>query len=324
MQALRLSEKAKAGIRRKHTTAAAFLDLSLAFDKIPHDALIYKMRKTNINKNIRKIIASYLKNRKFTVIVENETSTERSVRGGVPQGSALGPTLFNIYTNDIPTSRDPRIFTGMYADDTAIAATSKHTDHAIDMLQTELDKTTKYMIDWGLTINADKTQAILFTNKHHRENTKQIKTENIITKWQKDIVYLGIKLDQKLKFTQHIKETTARAARTQHLLKPLMDNLPEIEAGKLYKIFIRPITEYATPIWAMAHKTTLDRLDIKQTKYFTNRRKYTRKEEVLTTFQLENPKSRRLNLTKNFYDKIENNTNPTLREMKERKPTQGF
>ena len=185
------------------------------------------------------------------------------------------------------------------------------------MLQTELDKTTKYMIDWGLTINADKTQAILFT-------TKQIKTENIITKWQKDIVYLGIKLDQKLKFTQHIKESTARAAHTQHLLKPLMDNLPEIEAGKVYKIFIRPITEYATPIWEMAHKTTLDKLDIKQTKYFTNRRKFTRKEEVLTTFQLENPKGRRINLTKNFYDKIENNTNPTLKEMKERKPTQGF
>jgi hypothetical protein len=98
-------------------TGGIFLDIAKAF--VCHEGLIYKMMRRKISKKMTRIIKSYMENRKFTVMINEEESEEKEAEAGVPQGSILGPTLYLIYTSDIPKSTNT---TATYADDTLILA----------------------------------------------------------------------------------------------------------------------------------------------------------------------------------------------------------
>ncbi|VVC27228.1 Reverse transcriptase domain [Cinara cedri] len=85
----------------------AFLDLTQAFDKVWHSGLEQKLKTLNLPAYLLKTITSFISNRSFQVRVETDFSQLHHIKAGVPQGSVLGPTLFNIYCNNynIPTPR---------------------------------------------------------------------------------------------------------------------------------------------------------------------------------------------------------------------------
>jgi hypothetical protein len=79
------------------STAAVFLDIAKAFDSTWHPGLLYKLAKLKFSTNLIKFISSFRSERKFRVSVEGEFSTPRYMQSGVPQGSVLSPTLYNLY-----------------------------------------------------------------------------------------------------------------------------------------------------------------------------------------------------------------------------------
>jgi hypothetical protein len=84
------------------STAAVFLDIEKAFDTLWHPGLLYKLYKLELSSNLINLINSSLSERQFRASVEGEMSTPRDIKAGVPQGSVLSLTLYNLYINDIP------------------------------------------------------------------------------------------------------------------------------------------------------------------------------------------------------------------------------
>ncbi|KAH8397238.1 hypothetical protein KR215_011125, partial [Drosophila sulfurigaster] len=103
---------------------------------------------TMLPSNTHKLLESYLYDRKFVVRCNSAISDVFTVGAGVPQGSVLGPTLYVLYTADIPTST--RITTSTFADDTAILSRSKCPRQATAQLALHMVDVEKWLSDWRI------------------------------------------------------------------------------------------------------------------------------------------------------------------------------
>jgi hypothetical protein len=115
------------------STAAVFLDIEKAFDTTWHSGLLYKLSKLEFSNCLTKLIGSFLSKRKFRVSVESEMSTPREMQAGVPQGSVLFPTLFNLYINDAPQTHG--VHMALFVDDACLYATDLKEGSIVRKLQ---------------------------------------------------------------------------------------------------------------------------------------------------------------------------------------------
>ena len=143
-------------------TITVALDMSKAFDTINIHTLIRKLLQTKIPSTIIKLIANYIKGHKANTAYKKHTSSQRLFKTVVPQGGVLSPTLFNIYTADIPPPRAP-VQDMAYADDITITSTYIGTSAAKKYIQPYLHKAFAWTNQNNLAPNPDKTTCTLFT-----------------------------------------------------------------------------------------------------------------------------------------------------------------
>lgn len=319
----RIKNKIITNRRNKRSTGMILLDIEKAFDTVWHNGLLYKLIAANIPKYLCKIIADFIENRMFTVCVNNETSSAKTITTGLPQGSVLSPLLYSIYTSDfrVPAYME----TAYYADDTALITSSKLTSALLKKMEKGLLACNKYFQKWKIKINPNKTQAIVFPfNKSpKRIPRRQLFFGNDNINVNNDVKYLGVYLDKKLIFKKHIDETCQKAIKIFKALWPLLNRRSHLSfknKNLLFKSVIRPTLTYACPIWYTAANCHLKKLQIIQNKclkmiHIKHWRYPTFLLHQETGYETIIDFIARLNLK--YFDKIENSTYPLIRECRE-------
>ena len=157
-------EQLKGMLDKGGVVGAVFIDLKRAFDTVNHNILLSKLSNFNVTQKTVDFVASYLCNRNHCTRIKGKTSSSLACSIGVPQGSILGPLLFSIYINDLP-SICPEVTVQMYADDTVIYAHAPTKQLAPSVLKGAMEKIADWMAHSCLTLNVSKTVSMFFSGE---------------------------------------------------------------------------------------------------------------------------------------------------------------
>ena len=146
------------------TTDVTFLDVSKAFDSVPHERLLTKIHAYGIQGPLLSWPTSFITNRYQRVVLRRHYSSWTSVLSGVPQGTVLGPSLFHMYINDI--SKKIMSNTKLFADDMKVYRILRDTKEDVEELQKDPIRLESWSNDWKLKFNTDKRGAMCISKKN--------------------------------------------------------------------------------------------------------------------------------------------------------------
>ena len=274
---VRMTSDIETCIKKNKINLAVCLDLQRAFDSIHRQGILLELKKMNVTGQMFNYIQCFLRDRTFQVKVDNNLSDIHTQDNGTPQGSVISPTLFNILMNSLPDikANHPHVEIGTYADDIAIwlkpeiCRSKKGKKGKKDTSKQAIEKAAKEIIkeleNRGFIVNLAKTQTIMFNGKSRGElyNSLNINGEEI--KFSDSIKYLGVILDKKLNFNEHINEQIIKAKKSMNILYKLSGykdwGSDSNTLRTVYLSLIRSKLTYGEEVYHRARKSKLNELD---------------------------------------------------------------
>ena len=244
----------------KKVVGAVLTDLSKAFDCLPHDLLIAKLHAYGFERSALNFILSYLTDRTQRTQVDGEYSNQRTLKYGVPQGSILGPLLFNLFMNDIFYFMDKAKLAN-YADDTSTYISEEGIFPFLHALKSE----TEVVLEWfrinEMKSNSDKCHLIVAENEHRPSYISNsciyLDGERELIQSEEVVKLLGVLIDNKLTFEEHIKVLLRKGNQKLHALMRVSKYMSSEKLRLLMKAFIESHFNYCPLLW-MFHSRKLN------------------------------------------------------------------
>ena len=248
------------------TTHAVVLDFKKAFDKVPHRLLMHKLEYLNVlDGHVMRWVHNFLSGRSQRVMLGGVASEYAHVTSGVPQGSVLGPVLFIIYVNDIPDCVDCSV--SMYADDTLVYQVVNNLTEQVRFQQNIMALET-WSQEWEMPFNLKKCSCMSFSPTSTR-NSSHSALYNLCDhpiEWTAQNKYLGVTLQDNLKFGLHVKDKIKKASQAMGMVRRSLANAPKKCKKQAYVALVRPHLEYASSVWDPYTRGDIYKLEMIQNK----------------------------------------------------------
>lgn len=237
-----------------------FIDFCKAFDKVPHSLLLHKLSQLNIDPNVLKWIKCFLTDRSQFVHVNGFNSSTLPVTSGVPQGSVLGPLLFLIYINDLPSNLTSSV--KLFADDCVIYREIKNATD-VSLLQQDLDAIDNWCSTWHMTLNINKCKVMRFSRQRKlNPSSYSISSSPLLP--VSSYKYLGVILTADLSWNMHVSSIILNANRTLGFIRRHFSLAPASVKLLLYKSLVRSKLEYASSVWDPCNNSLINALEATQ------------------------------------------------------------
>lgn len=246
---------------------AIYTDYSKAFDRIDHGVLLDKLLAAGIQGDLHRWFTSYVNNRCQTVVLNGFASISSPIPSGVPQGSILGPLLFVLFINDVGKCFYHSDFL-LFADDMKIFKVINSNDD-FDLLQQDLNRFRSYCASNKLDLNVTKCSCITFSRSPTPLQYVYKINDQVLTRTN-SVIDLGITIDSKLLFDEHIEKIVAKALKSLGFLFRITRDFKTIKTLKiLYCSLVRSNLEYASQVWNPCYEIYIERLERIQKKFLS-------------------------------------------------------
>lgn len=251
---------------QKLVTLGVFIDFSKAFDTINHTTLLTKLEIYGFRGPFLNLLKSYLQFRYQRISINNCLSNNLPIQSGVPQGSILGPLLFNIYINDIINIDTTAQFI-IYADDTSLFFTSGCVNNLLTLANATLDELNRWSLVNSLSINNSKTKAVLFQPKNKKENIDgHLRMGPSTINFMPSVKCLGVVFQENLCWDLCIDSVANKLARVVGILTKLQSFLPFGVKRLLYNALFLSHVNYCHLVWGNTTLSNIRKLFLLQKK----------------------------------------------------------
>ena len=233
-----------------------YLDFSKAFDSLNHIILLSKLKIYGIQQDALCLLKSYLTNRSQYVHLDNVKSSHHTVLCGIPQGSVLGPLMFNIFINDIIKASSKFNFI-LYADDTTLVSTLENfgtLNNVAELEQAincEISKISSWLVSNMLVLNVAKSKLMLFFKSSKRPPKLTLTINGDIIEQVEEFNFLGITVDQIVNWDAHITKISIKLARVIGILHKLKRTFLQHILCTIYNSLIHPPFIYGLYLWGL-------------------------------------------------------------------------
>lgn len=245
---IKLTEQWRQAVDNSKVVGVVFVDFQKAFDCVSHKILLHKLEiDFGIKGNLAAWLHSYLKGRRQFTVIDGAASDFARINTGVPQGSVLGPTLFALYTNDLPDNiTNATVF--MYADDTTLFCIGDTVDIVIAELNAALKELELWCLRNQLLPHPKKCEGMLIHRGNFNGPLQSLILMNHCIRWVKHTRLLGVYIDNRLNWDYHVKALKISFANKLNMLKRSLF-LPRPMLLDLYFKVIYPSIIYGITVW---------------------------------------------------------------------------